>query len=1444
MFLIFDTETTGLPKSYRAPITDVDNWPRAVQIAWQLHDTDGSLVEQKDFLIRPDGFNIPYESEQIHGISTDLAQAEGVSLEEVCMAFNEAIAKATFIVGQNIDFDVNIMGCEFFRINLENELSSKSVLDTCTEDTAQLCMLPGGRGGRYKLPTLTELHQHLFNQAFAEAHNATADVEATTRCFFELIRQGHFEQKHPDLNQNFYQNFRTINTDVIEGIGLKHRNLKEASLRLLKAKENETTSDNQTEDHFDALKDLPFGHLHNHSQFSILQSTLSPKRLVQLASTQKMQIVALTDHGNMMGAFTFMDEIKVHNENHPDEPLLGVLGCELNVVENRFEKTRKDYGYAMVFLAKNKRGYHNLTKLCSKAYTEGFYYIPRIDRELVETYKEDLIVLSGNLQGEIASKILNQGERQAEEALVWWKNQFGADFYLEIMRHQQEDENRVNKSLIEFSAQHQVKLVATNNSYYAIEEESDVQDILLCVKDGELKETPVGRGRGFRYGLPNNQYYFKNKLEMKTLFSDLPEAIESVAEIMSKVENYHLAREVLLPKFDIPKDFLEEEDLVDGGKRGENNYLRHLTYQGAEERYGSIDEDLKSRLDFELQIIENSGYPGYFLIVEDFIREARNMGVSVGPGRGSAAGSAVAYCLKITNIDPIKYELLFERFLNPDRVSMPDIDIDFDDEGRQKVIDYVIDKYGSNQVAQIITYGTMAGKSSIRDTSRVLDLPLSEADRLAKLLPDMTKLKKIWDMDKAELSKKYRSEDAAKINELKDIASRNDELGKTLQLAKNIEGTVRNTGIHACGVIITPDDITNFIPVATAKDADMWVTQFDNSVVENAGLLKMDFLGLKTLTLIKDTVKIVKARSGIQLIPDEFPLDDTKTYELFQRGETVGIFQYESRGMQKYLKELKPSVFDDLIAMNALYRPGPLEYIPSFINRKHGVEPITYDLPEMKEYLEATYGITVYQEQVMLLSQKLADFTKGEADVLRKAMGKKKFDLIDELRPKFINGGIKNGHPQEVLEKIYKDWEAFASYAFNKSHSTCYAYIAYQTAYLKAHYPAEYMAAVLSNNMNQLEQVTLFMEEAKRMGLEVLGPDINESYYKFSVNKNNAIRFGMGAIKGVGKSAVQTIVEERKENGEYFSSFDLAKRIDLRAANKKSFENMALAGCFDSFGAHRAQYFQETADGMNYLEKTVRSAQRYQESQNASQGNLFEDDESVQINAPVIPDCETWGTMECLRKEKEVVGLYLTGHPLDDFKREIKQFTKGNIALFQKDLKEFINKEIVVAGIVTDFEHRISKNGKGWGLITLEDYNGSHQFRMFGEEYLKFKHFYGLHNFLHLKIFIKEGWVNKETGVKGDPRLQFNDIKLLQDVMEHYSNKLTLFMKTEEINENRISELKNVLAQYPGKKKLQFALHDESAEINLQLKSHKQKIDINTNLLNALEDLELNFSLN
>ena len=862
------------------------------------------------------------------------------------------------------------------------------------------------------------------------------------------------------------------------------------------------------------------------------------------------------------------------------------------------------------------------------------------------------------------------------------------------------------------------------------------------------------------------------------------------------------------------------------------------------QRYAELTPEIKERIDFELQTIENSGYPGYFLIVEDFIREARNMGVSVGPGRGSAAGSVVAYCLKITNIDPLKYNLLFERFLNPDRVSMPDIDIDFDDEGRGKVMDYVINKYGANQVAQIITYGTMAAKSSIRDTARVLDLPLPDADRIAKLIPTMSKLNKIFDVPEADLRKRFRSEDMEKVNQLLNISEGDDLEAQTLRMARVLEGSLRNTGIHACGVIITPDDITNFVPVATAKDSDLYVTQFDNSVVESAGLLKMDFLGLKTLTLIKDTVKIVRAKHGIELVPDDFPLDDATTYELFQRGDTVGIFQYESPGMQKHLKELKPSVFDDLIAMNALYRPGPMEYIPSFIERKHGREDISYDLAEMEEFLKDTYGITVYQEQVMLLSQKLAGFSKGEADILRKAMGKKIFSLLQKLKPQFLDGGEKNGHPREVLEKIWKDWEAFASYAFNKSHSTCYAYIAYQTAYLKAHYPAEYMAAVLSNNMNDIKQVTFFMEECKRMGLEVLGPDVNESYYKFAVNKEGAVRFGMGAIKGVGRSAVETIVEERKAKGPFKSVFDLAKRIDLRAANKKAFENLALAGGFDSFGnTHRAQYFHLEGEGITFLEKVIRYGAKFQENENSSQVSLFGDASEVQIPEPVVPPCEEWGTMEKLRREKEVVGIYISGHPLDDFRAEITAFSNANVSFFH-NLEEQLNRELSFAGVITDVQHRVSRNGKGWASFTLEDYTDTFEFRLFGEEYLKFRHFLMINSFVFIKVFVREGWVNRDTGKKGDPRMQFNQFMLLQEVMENYAKKLTIKLNIDHLREDHILDLKETLRSHKGKHPLQFTVYEMEDEIKVTLSSRKQKVQISSELLATLENKEVHYKLN
>ena len=1439
MYLIFDTETTGLPRNWNAPITDTDNWPRCVQIAWQLHDDLGRLVEHQDFLIRPEGFNIPFDAEQIHGISTELALQKGHELEEVLHLFNEALTKSEFVVGHNLNFDLNILGCEFHRKGTATRLSEIPVLDTCTESTALICEIPGGRYGKFKLPTLTELYEELFKEPFQEAHNATADVEATTRCFLELIRLGHFSQEELHRDASYFVDFTSFNKEPFTPLGLKHLNLKKESKKLRK-KEKEAKNELQKGTALDQeeLQRAQFSHLHNHSQYSILQSTSSVTQLVKAAIEAKMPAVALTDSGNMMGAFVFVKEILNYNKQS-DASIKPIVGCEFNVCENHLDKGLKDNGYQVVMLAKSKKGYHNMAKMASVAYIDGFYYVPRIDKEIIKQYKEDVIVLSGGLNGEIPNKILNLGENQAAEALLWWKENFGDDFYLEISDHHQENEKHINDVLIEFSKKYKVKLLATNNTFYLKKEDSLAHDILLCVKDGEKIATPKGRGRGFRYGLPNDEFYFKSQDEMKALFKHVPEAIFNIQEVVDKIEIFDLAREVLLPKFDMPKEFYDPKDGEDGGKRGENAYLKYLTYEGAKRRYPDLTADIKERLDFELMIIEKTGYPGYFLIVEDFIKEARRMGVAVGPGRGSAAGSAVAYCLGITNIDPIKYDLLFERFLNPDRVSLPDIDIDFDDEGRQKVIDYVIAKYGSNQVAQIITYGTMAAKSSIRDTARVLDLPLSEADRIAKLIPGL-KLENIFGADEKSLAKVkgLRSEEKANVDELKGLADGVGVEAETIRQARLLEGSVRNTGTHACGVIITPEDITNLIPVATAKGTDMYVTQFDNGVVEEAGLLKMDFLGLKTLTLIKDTVKIVKALHGVHLEPDNFPLDDEKTYALFQKGETIGIFQYESPGMQKHMKSLKPTEFADLIAMNALYRPGPMEYIPSFIDRKHGREEIEYDLPDMEDFLKETYGITVYQEQVMLLSQKLANFTKGQADMLRKAMGKKIFALLDKLKPLFIEGGKKNEHPEDVLEKIWKDWEAFAAYAFNKSHSTCYAFIAYQTAYLKAHYPAEYMASVLSNNMNDIKQVSFFMEECKRAGIEVLGPDINESYYKFSVNKQGAVRFGMGAIRGVGEGAVKAIIDERKKNGNYKSIFDVTKRVDLRAANKKAFDGLVLAGAFDSFeNVNRSQYFAPDEKGITFIERAIRYGNKFQESKNSAQVSLFGEASDVQFEEPEIPPCEPWNVMEKLSKEKEMIGIYISGHPLDDYKTEIKYFCNARIEVLQ-NLNQLEGKELSFAGIITDVQHRVSKNGKPWGMFTFEDYSDAYEFRLFNEDYLKFRHFLIPNTFLHLKTVMRRAWQN------GDVRVQFIAIQQLQDVLGKMAKKITIQLAIENINKKEVESIDEVFKKHKGNQHLNFVIIDQEEKLKLNMPSRSSKINITKELLDELTENDYSFRLN
>ena len=1435
MYLIFDTETTGLPKKWNAPLSDSDNWPRCIQLAWQLHDETGKLSSNSSFLIKPENFDIPFESEKVHGISTALAVKDGLDLKEVINRFLIDLKKSKYLVGHNVKFDINIIGAELYRLGIVSNFSQLKVVDTCTEITANLCKLPGGRSGKFKFPTLIELHDFLFRDSFEHAHNASADVEATARSFFELIRTDIF-------SKNDFENFEFTNTELklnnknqIPTYGINHINLKQESKKIKDSTKNKDEISSNKLDK--SLLKNTFTHLHNNSQFSVLQSTSRIADLVKKTAEFNMSAVAITDKANMMGAFHFYRAVKNYNDQNTDKLIKPIIGCELNVCENHEDKSHRDDGYQTVFLAKNKRGYQNLIKMCSIGYTDGFYYVPRVDKKIIENYSDGLIVLSGDKYGEISSKILNVGERQAEESLAWWKSNFKDDYYLELTRHGEDEDDILNQTIIKFSKDHNIKIVATNSTKYIHKEDANAHDILLCVKDGEKQSTPIGKGRSFRYGLKNQEYYFKSSDEMNLLFGDLPEAISNINEIVEKVEFFDLNRDVLLPKFTIPSDFEPKTSDI------ENEYLEHITYLGAKNIYKKIDDTLKEKIDFELSVIKNSGYPGYFLIVQDLIEAARKMGVSVGPGRGSVAGSIVAYSLGITKVDPIKYDLLFERFLNPDRVSMPDIDIDFDDDGRSKVIEYVIEKYGSKQVAQIITYGKMAAKSSIRDTARVLDLSLGDADFLAKLIPNNTKLSDIFSFDKKKLSSELRSDDYSNAIELKNISNGDDLQAEIINQARVIEGSLRNVGVHACGVIITPDDITKFVPIATAKDSSLAVTQYDNSVVESAGLLKMDFLGLKTLTLIKDTIKLIKYRHNTVIDIDNIPLDDEKTYELFQRGDTVGIFQYESLGMQKYLRDLKPTVFEDLIAMNALYRPGPLEYIPSFVRRKNGEEKIQYDIPIMEDFLKGTYGITVYQEQVMQLSQKLANFSKGDADLLRKAMGKKIFSLLEKLKPNFINGGIDNGYDEEILEKIWKDWEAFASYAFNKSHSTCYALIAYQTAYLKSHYPAEYMAAVLSNNMNDIKQVSFFMEECKHMGISVLGPDVNESFYKFTVNNQNAIRFGMGAVKGVGKSAVSAIIESRQDS-KYKSIFDFAKRVDLRSANKKAFDSLVLAGAFDSIDtAHRAQYFYENNEGQTFIEKAIRFGSKYQERKNSSQTNLFADFGEMELIEPEFPECEKWTKLNQLKKEKDVVGIYISGHPLDDYIDSVRFFS--NIKLNDlKNLNPLVDKEIRIAGIIGEVDHKISKNGKGWATFIMEDYYESYELRIFGEDYLKFKHFLNENNFVCVKMFVKEGWKDRESGRVGDPRIQYLSFHQLQDSLSNKVKRILIKVDAQLLEENHIKFFKDVLKKHKGDQELIFNILGNGDGLRLNLSSPKQKLKITEELLKTLRQNKFEFRLN
>jgi len=1189
-----------------------------------------------------------------------------------------------------------------------------------------------------------------------------------------------------------------------------------------------------------------FSHLHVHTQFSLLDGAADISSLYKKAVKDKMPALAITDHGNMFGAFKFVAEAAKYNTKENPDTIKPIVGCEFYLVENRhklqFTKDDKDVRYHQLFLAKNAEGYQNLIKLCSLGYIEGLYgKYPRIDKELVKQYSKGLIATTCCLGASVPRTILKKGEEAGEKEFQWWLDVFGEDYYIEIQRHGIPDQDKVNEVLVQFAQKYNVKIIASNDSHYVDQDNSNAHDILLCINTGEKQSTPTMKDfsedetmmRGRRFAFFNDQFYFKTTDEMSKLFADLPASIDNTNEIVGKVETLKLKQDILLPNFVVPAEYLDMDD-----------YLRDMTFKGAKERYYELTPEIEDRLNFELNTVKIMGFAGYFLIVADFIKAGRDMGVFIGPGRGSAAGSAVAYCIGITNIDPIKYNLLFERFLNPDRKSMPDIDTDFDDVGRQKVIDYVVEKYGKNQVAQIVTYGTMAAKMSIKDVARVLDLPLQESNALAKLVPDKPGielnriLKAPLDGEKSLTEKEgLRAEDLDLVKQLRVIYEGKDLRSQVLKEALILEGSVRNTGIHAAGIIIAPKDLSEIIPVATSKETDLLITQFDGRVIEDAGVIKMDFLGLKTLTIIRDALRLIKQNHGIEIDIDTIPLDDEKTLAMYQRGETNGTFQFESVGMQKHLRDLKPDKFEDLIAMNALFRPGPIAYIPKFINRKHGREAVTYDLEASKEFLEETYGITVYQEQVMLLSQKLANFTKGEADTLRKAMGKKQKDVLDKMKSKFIDGCVANGHDKKVSEKVWSDWEAFASYAFNKSHSTCYAFVAFQTGYLKANYPAEYMSAVMTHNLSNIDKITFFMEECRRMNIPVLGPDVNESFFDFSVNKSGQIRFGLGAVKGVGESAVESIINDRNENGFYTSIFDLTRRVAGKAINKRCLESLAQAGALDCFeGIHRAQYFYADAkDGITGIEKAVRFGNNVANNFQMQQHSLFGDALVEDYTIPVLPVCDKWNQLEELRREKEVIGFYISGHPLDNFKFEIRNFC--NISLDKLgDITEFKGRDLSFAGIITDVGERITKSGKPFGTFVLEDFTGNHSISLFGKEYGAMKHY--LH--LESQVFVRAKVQNRNF--TGEPDKDFWELKpysidFLQDAVDKLVKEVTINIRLSSVREGMVVKLVDSITRHKGSTSVKINVVDVDKNWNVPFVSKLYKVKITSEWLDEIKSI-------
>ena len=1233
-----------------------------------------------------------------------------------------------------------------------------------------------------------------------------------------------------------------------------------------------------------------FVHLHVHTYYSILDGQSSIKKLVDKAIGDGMKGMAITDHGDMFGIKEFHDICNgVNKQRKKDglEPFKPIFGCEMYVARRgdmMLKESKEDLGgYHLIVLAKNEHGYKNLIKLVSNSWVDGFYNRPRTDHKQLEKYHEDLIVCSACIAGEVPAKILKGDIEGARKAIEWHKNLWGDDYYLELQRHEVTDPNiranretfplqqQANKVLIELAKEYGVKLVCTNDSHFVDKENAEAHDHLLCLATGKDLDDPTRM-------LYSKQEWFKTKQEMNDIFSDVPEALANTVEILNKVETYSLDADPIMPFFPIPESFGTEEEWrqkfteqqlfeeFTTDENGENpldpeaaekkikklggydkiyrikfeaDYLAKLAYEGAKKRYGDpIPQDVEERVKFELHIMKTMGFPGYFLIVQDFINSARDeLGVMVGPGRGSAAGSVVAYCLGITKIDPLKYDLLFERFLNPDRISLPDIDTDFDDDGRGKVLKWVMDKYGHENCAHIITYASMATKNSIKDVARVENVPLAVSNALCKAIPD-----RLPEVD-GKTPKMNLTNAIKAVPELRDAeASTDPRIANTMKYAKMLEGTVRGTGIHACGFIICRDPISDHVPVSTADDPDFKgtktnCTQYDGHVIESTGLIKMDFLGLKTLSELKEACANIKRTRGIDLDLDTIPIDDPKTYELYQQGRTIGTFQFESAGMQKYLRELHPTVFEDLIAMNALYRPGPMDYIPSFIARKNGREPITYDIDCMEKYLKDTYGITVYQEQVMLLSRQLADFTRGESDALRKAMGKKKKDIVDAMKPKFIEGGKKNGHDPKVLEKIWADWEKFASYAFNKSHAACYSWVAYQTAYLKANYPAEYMAAIMSRRRDQITEITKLMDECKQMGIATLGPDVNESYEKFGVNHHGEIRFGLGAIKGMGDSAALSIIEEREKNGPYKDIYDFAQRVNFSAVNRKAFESLALSGGFDSFGIRREDYFAKNPKGETYIEMLCRYGQLYQQEQAELKNSLFGMmGEEVEIALPQPPKNDIrWSDIERLNKERELVGIYLSAHPLDEYKIILDNLCNTKCSELADIAKLADREDVILGGIVTAQKTGFTKTGKPYGVVTIEDFDGTGEIFMMGEEWGQRAGMFQIGASVYVTGKVKSRFMYNENGPKD---LKIGGVEFLQTIKERAIDRITISLMTDQINDELVNDLTELINDCPGKTKLFFQLRDSSGKQHVLLRSKREGIDVKNKLIDYINTHE------